>query len=176
MPSDDPLSTESFVSVLTQHQTHLLGFIRASLGNRGNAEDVLQQTNLALWRKSAQFDPEADFLPWAITFARFEIMAFLRDNSRDRMVFDSDVVELMTGIAAEQMPSVTRRQEALQKCLKQLKFESRSIMEQKYLKGMQVKEISQIVGRSTGAIKTRLLRTRRMLADCVRRSLKEESL
>lgn len=171
MQQDDDPPSERFVSLLTQHQTHLLGYIRASLGSRGNAEDVLQQTNLALWRKASQFDAEADFLPWAITFARFEIMAFLRDNGRDRMLFDTDVVEMMTGVAAEQVAPIARRQEALRKCLKQLGNDQRAMLAQKYVQGMRIKDIGLHSDRSEDAVKSLLLRIRRQLSQCVKRSL-----
>jgi len=34
--------------------------------NAADADDVLQETNLVLWRKTADFDPAREFMPWAM--------------------------------------------------------------------------------------------------------------
>ncbi len=70
MIGTEKTSSEQFIQLLTVHQPHLLGYILASLGNRTDCDDVLQKTNLVLWKKSAEFRSGAQFLPWAKRAAR----------------------------------------------------------------------------------------------------------
>ncbi|MEI6714959.1 MAG: sigma factor [Verrucomicrobiota bacterium] len=57
--------------------------------------EVLQAVVVRLWEKSADWDPKTNFLPWAFAVARFTVLAHFRDQSRDRLVFDEDVVLAM---------------------------------------------------------------------------------
>ena len=86
---------EAYVQELTANQSRLRGFILASLGNYADAADVLQRTNLVLWKKAGEFRPGAEFLPWGLTIARYEVLSFLRDGQRDRHVYSTAVAELM---------------------------------------------------------------------------------
>jgi RNA polymerase sigma-70 factor (ECF subfamily) len=47
---------EQFVRLLTTHQSRLAGFIFALMASGDGAQDVLQETNLVLWRKAGEFD------------------------------------------------------------------------------------------------------------------------
>jgi RNA polymerase sigma-70 factor (ECF subfamily) len=53
MMSDD--RTEEFIRWLTGHQSGLFSYLVALLGDVHEARNVLQETNLVLWRRSANF-------------------------------------------------------------------------------------------------------------------------
>ncbi|MDF1745393.1 MAG: sigma factor, partial [Gimesia sp.] len=48
---DQSDNTEQFVQQLTENQNRLYGYVYSLLGDHSRAEDVLQETNLVLWRK-----------------------------------------------------------------------------------------------------------------------------
>ena len=64
-----------FVTQITKVQRQLHAFILSMVWNPAEAEDVLQETNLVLWEKAAEYDPSRPFLPWAMRFAQFQAMA-----------------------------------------------------------------------------------------------------
>ena len=64
-----PLDETRFIEALTRHQPALEAFCHANLANREDAQEVLQATCVKLWQKSADWDPNTDFLPWAFTVA-----------------------------------------------------------------------------------------------------------
>ena len=70
-------------------------FCHANLANREDAWEVLQKANLKLWEKSADWNPDTEFLPWAFAVTRFTVLSHIRDKMRDRLIFDPDVVEAM---------------------------------------------------------------------------------
>ena len=93
---------QKFVVQLTEHQNRVYGYIFSMLGDHTVAADVLQETNLVLWRRSAEWIPDAPFLPWAFTVARFQVLAHVRDRKRERCLLDIELVEaLSVDVAAE---------------------------------------------------------------------------
>jgi hypothetical protein len=58
-------STERLVRLLTKHQEELFRYIFGLLPNEEDAKDVLQETSVSLYCKSAEYDPDKPFLAWA---------------------------------------------------------------------------------------------------------------
>ena len=52
---DDRQFSEQFVQLLTENQNRIYGYIYSLLGNFERSADVLQETNLVLWRKNSEF-------------------------------------------------------------------------------------------------------------------------
>ena len=71
MDHPNPTRTEEFVELSSSHQRQLLGYIFTLVGNMDDAEDLLQQTNLILWRKFDDYQPGTDFIRWACYVAAF---------------------------------------------------------------------------------------------------------
>src|SRR3972149_5892536 len=126
---------DTYIQELTACQSRLRGYILAALGNYANTADVLQRTNLTLWKKAREFRRGAGFLPWAFAIARFEILSFLRDHQRDRLVFSEDVATLLLDTAASELSNPGDRQIALRKCLDKLPQRSRDLLWHRYDKG-----------------------------------------
>lgn len=162
-----------FIEALTFHQPVLEAYCHANLARREDACEVLQQTNVKLWEKSASWNPETEFLPWAFAVARFTMLAYFRDKMRDRLVFDPDVVESMaveTEAAASELPE---RQEALGRCLEKLTTEQRGLLHAHYTEGRPLREIARASRRSESAVKMTFLRLRHSLATCIQLQLRK---
>jgi RNA polymerase sigma-70 factor, ECF subfamily len=173
--SDAPREDEeldAYVQHLTASQSRLRGFILASLGNYADTADVLQRTNLILWKKAGEFRPGADFLPWALTIARYEVLSFLRDSQRDRHVYSSDVANLMADAAAAEASDPNDRQLALRKCLEKVPRRSRDLLWQRYGAEKSIRQIAADTARSEDAVKSLFLRIRKSLERCVEADLK----
>jgi RNA polymerase sigma-70 factor, ECF subfamily len=101
VPMQTPISHqpgEAFIRALTESQPALRGYCMASLGPGDEAMEALQRTSITLWRKCGEWNPDTEFLRWAISVAKFEVLGVVRDRNRRqaRFVFDPDVVELMS--------------------------------------------------------------------------------
>ena len=175
MSDEQSRHTDQFIQLLTKHQSQLLGFINASLGDYTQSEDVLQKTNLALWKKVDQFEPGAEFMPWAMAVARFEILSHFRDYSRKRLVFSPDVAELMADTAATLVAEVPLRQIALRECLERQSENSREALRLRYVEQQSIDEISAATDRSADGVKSLLLRVRKSLRECIEKTLSQDS-
>lgn len=86
---------ESFVQDFGRHEPGLRAFVRALVRTRNDMEEVIQQTCLVLWRKYCDFQPGGDFLAWAVTVARFEVLKYRRTRARDRHLFGEELLALL---------------------------------------------------------------------------------
>jgi RNA polymerase sigma-70 factor, ECF subfamily len=163
---------DAYVQELTACQSRLRGYILASLGNYADAADVLQRTNLVLWKKAAEFRAGASFLPWALTVARYEVLSFLRDSQRDRHVFSTDVAEMMLDLATADANDPNDRHLALRKCLEKVPRRSRDLLWQRYGAEKSIRQIAVDAQRSEDAVKSLFLRIRKSLERCVEAGLK----
>ncbi|MEL6106744.1 MAG: sigma-70 family RNA polymerase sigma factor [Planctomycetota bacterium] len=156
-----------FVSLLTRHQSQLKAFILASVGNFDHALDILQKTNLTIWQKSSEFRTGEPFLPWALAIARFEVLGFVRDRTRDRVVFQPDVSELLFEVIESQLDQLPARQRALHACLKRLRKEQAEIIRLRYNSGEPLSALSRQTGKTVDSLKSLLHRSRQKLKRCI---------
>jgi RNA polymerase sigma-70 factor (ECF subfamily) len=163
---------DNYVQQLTTCQSRLRGYILASLGNYGETADVLQRTNLTLWKKAEEFRAGSEFLPWALTIARYEVLAFLRDHRRDRHVFSDDVAKLMLEAAATEVSDPGDRQFALRKCVEKLPHRSRDLLWERYDKNKSIRQIATDTKRTEDSVKCLFLRIRKTLERCIEATLR----
>jgi RNA polymerase sigma-70 factor, ECF subfamily len=166
-----------FSERLLRHQTQLFGYIYSLVRDLDDADDLFQQTSLALWKKFDQYDPARSFPAWAFGVARFEVSNFLRSRSRDRLYF-SDELNLMLIATHEELglDQVEGRLDALAQCIGKLRQRDQELLEACYGRSVRIPEIARNWGRSTQSIHNSLKRIRHALFECVRRSLVQEGL
>jgi len=175
----DPISPAldpQFASLVTRHQRSLYGYIMSLTPIPHDADDILQEVNVVLWRKAAEYDSTRDFLPWACTIAYYEVLAHRKRQQRDRHVFLDEALlrELATEArqAAEQFES---RLAALRKCMEKLPERSRQLLRDRYDdREESIAAESWKSGRSAGAIYTALHRIRRVLLECIQQTLEPQ--
>ena len=165
---------ELFVQRLTGNQGAIYGYIYSLLGHHSRAADVLQETNLVLWRKVDEYDAARPFKPWAFAIARFQVLAALRDAGRDRLLLTPELVEQFAGEGGPVSAAASRldrSRDALRNCLARLAEPQRDLVERRYFRGQPMADIAAATDRTAGAAKVALLRVRRKLAECIRRQV-----
>jgi RNA polymerase sigma-70 factor (ECF subfamily) len=144
--------------------------------NPADADDILQETNLVLLKKAAEFDAARDFLPWALTIARFQTLAGLKRWRRLRFVFDEELAKALADDDAREDPVLEARRLALATCLQKLPATHRDLLLLRHEPKALVGEMAAAPGLSLKAVSDRLRRIRDKLLDCITRTLAEESL
>lgn len=163
----DADNTEHFVQQLAEHQNRLYGYVFSLLGDHSRAADVLQETNMVLWRKVDEFQIDRPFLPWAFAVSRFQVLAHLRDQKRDRLLLDAELAEAICVEVESQAGHLDAIREALRPCLETLTAGNRDLVELRYFRGMSIADLAEAVERTANSVKVALLRSRRHLADCI---------
>ena len=172
-----PEPEAQFIRDLTDWQNRLFGYLVTLLGNVHDARDVLQETNLVMWRKMDTFAPGTDFGAWARKCAYFQAMAFFRDRKRGPSLLEAEVLELIAAEQDEQHPSMGESEQklALRDCLAQLDDAQRALMKKRYQDQIQVQQLAADQGKSESAMKMTLLRIREILQVCITAKLKQST-
>ena len=61
--------TEQFVRHFAGAEHEIYRYVLALVPNGSDAQDIVQETAVALWRKFDEYNPNEPFIPWACRFA-----------------------------------------------------------------------------------------------------------
>ena len=131
----------------------------------------MQEVTLVLWKKFEQFREGSDFRCWALGVARYEVLAWLRDKGRDRLVLAGDVAEMIAEETANEIVKLEQERLALQSCLEKLAPQQRDLLLESYGSQLRIQEIAQNSGRSIAGFYQWLHRMRRILLECIRKEV-----
>lgn len=167
-------TTEQFVQLVISHQPRLRAFIRSLVPDRSAAADVLQETNLVLWRKASDFELGTNFAAWMYRIARFQVMAARKSGRRHLMTFDDALIDRIADAAEKRSALVEARREALSDCMAKLSEDQRALIIARYTEAKSPAEIAKSSDRPVGSIRQSLYRIRLTLAECIDNTLAEE--
>jgi RNA polymerase sigma-70 factor, ECF subfamily len=161
-----------FVEVFQEHYRQLFGYVYTLVRNYTDAEDVVQQTSLVLWKKFDEYQPNRNFFTWACGAARREALMFLRHRRRYRTHFsEAFQLKLAATMAGIRPQVLNARAQALDDCVRSLPENQRELMLQCFGGIKSVAIVAQENGRSTHSIYSSLRNIRKKLIECIDRSV-----
>jgi RNA polymerase sigma-70 factor (ECF subfamily) len=165
-------SGEELMVLIASSQKPLFAYIRTLIGPTPDVEDILQEVNLVLWRKSHEFDGRGQFLSWACHIAYLQVLAYFQKRRRERCVrFEEYVLADLASDTAAEVERIDDRLEALQSCLAKLSSSRRRMILLRYEEGGSVQKVAGELERPAGSVRLALHRVRQQLADCIERKL-----
>lgn len=168
--------TEAFLRLLTEHERRLAIYVTGLVACPQDAQDVLQEGKIVMWRQFHQFELGTNFAAWARKILFYQILAFRRRIKRDHTEVLSD---RMIEVLNEESESAIREQRwqkremALQDCVTKLSQEHREILELRYRDEASIEGISRRTERTEGAVYRLLSRLRKNLYECVEKQLSQ---
>ena len=165
---------EEFVQLFTRNQRRLYLFILAQCPNPVEAEEILQETNIVIWRKFRQFDMGSNFLAWAGKIAHFEVLKSRERQHHDRHRFSDEFVRHIAEEAMEDTDQLEARRMALLNCLQKLRAADRELIRHRYSTGHSGQDVAEQLDRPVNSIYQSLGRIRRTLMECINRQLSTE--
>jgi RNA polymerase sigma-70 factor, ECF subfamily len=133
----------------------VFGFLRHALGDRGAAEDVMQQVFLEVWQRGPDFDPRLGSpLTWVMTIARSRAI----DHLRRRIPEPRDPA----GAAGEDAPADFELDELherwrLAALLGRLPVQEADVLRRRFYEGRSQAEIAAETGVPLGTVKSRMV-------------------
>lgn len=167
--------SEEFIQLFTQAQRALYLFILSQVGKVQAAEEILQETNLVIWSKSSRFEMGSSFIAWVRQIAVYEVLKWKQKRSREKLTFSGEFMNTIAERFSETPEQIELRQNALENCLKKLTDQDRELIEKRYQPGMNGKSVASDLGRPPNSVYQSLGRIRKVLQDCVERSLALEN-
>ncbi|MFE2153752.1 RNA polymerase sigma factor [Streptomyces lavendulae] len=159
---------EAFEALVRRHGPAMLRLAVQFLGNRSEAEDVVQEAFVSAWRKLPEFRGDAGFGTWLHRIVTNRCLNVLRAR---RPVADIDA--LPERAAPEHQSSPERAVEsqaavdALGKAMAVLSPEQRACWILREIETMPYETIAEMVGISQEAVRARVFRARRCLTEAM---------
>lgn len=145
----------AFANLFDYFAPRLKGFIMRSGMGSAQAEEIVQEVMLTVWRKSDQFDPSrAQVSAWIYQIARNRHIDVIRKEKRP--IPEELTRDPGTEDDASQILAVEQETGKLKQALARLKPDQRKIIEQAYLGELTHQEISMQTGLPLGTIKSRI--------------------
>ena len=167
--------TEEFVQLFSRSQRKVYLFILSQVANPFDAEDILQETNLVIWKKYTSFEPGTNFSAWACQIARYEVLKSRERKYRDKLLFSDEFVSIIATEVELNAELLERRRDALVKCIRRLRPGDRELIQKRYTPGENGKGLAKTLGRPANSVYQSLGRIRRSLYECINRTLAAEA-
>jgi RNA polymerase sigma-70 factor (ECF subfamily) len=151
---------EALALLYDRHSARMMGLGQRILGDSGEAEEVLQEVFLHVWRSAHTFDAErGSVLAWLLVATRSRAIDRLRARrpaSRGELKRLDDVPETASPVDVES-DSVSREWEAVcRAAIGELPAEQRLVLELAYFEGLTHVEIARRTDTPLGTVKTRV--------------------
>jgi RNA polymerase sigma factor (sigma-70 family) len=145
----------AFSDLFDYFAPRLKGFFMRSGTSNGQAEEIVQEVMLTVWRKAAMFDPHrAQVSAWIYQIARNRHIDVIRKERRP--VPEELREDPGSEPDASQILSVEQESGKLKQAIARLKPDQRVIIEKAYMGELSHQEISTQTGLPLGTIKSRI--------------------
>jgi len=167
---------DAFSQLVETYQRPVFNLCYRMLGDGMEAEDAAQETFWRAYQGMKKYDPSRSFVTWLLSIAAH----YCIDQQRKRKLpmVDIDILpdEDMPDPSENPEKVISKQMEnrALHRLLDQLQPQDRAAVILRYWYEMSEQEISNTLQLSTSAVKSRLFRARKQLADVYQSSQKAE--
>lgn len=166
----------AFNLLVGRYKDQLMNFVYRFLGDYDEADDVVQETFVRLWRSKQSYRPVAKFSTWLYTIAAN--LARTQLSRRKRHAFfslsrprsdDGALPEIPdTRYAADAMAESTLTSGLIAEALKKLPAKYREVVILCDIQELSYDEICRITGANMGTVKSRLSRGRSQLQELLK--------
>ena len=147
----------------------LFAVVLRILPDRQEAEDVLQDVYLTVWRKAGMFDPDrASPITWLAALARNRAIDRVRSRGGRTFVSD-DVVAARADEAplASETLEASEQVDALETCLGELEPDRAHVVREAFFGGLTYEALANRAGVPLGTMKSWMRRALLRLRDCM---------
>ena len=157
----------AYVALYNQCSGMIYRLAYGLLQNKEDAEEVLQECNMVIWKKIDQFRPGSDFMAWAYRIAYFQVLDYKKRFAKRAVTFSPELLEELVETQIDIKDELDERRERLNDCMAKLSEVDRELLKACYAPGAKMQEVAERLGRKLTSIYRSLRRIRKLLQDCV---------
>jgi RNA polymerase sigma-70 factor (ECF subfamily) len=179
-PQSDPLvdlltatargDRQAFAELYRLTRSRLYAITLALLRQQDAAEDVLQETYLAIWRTAGQYQPgRAPVLVWLMAIARHRAIELLRQRRRRAAEIHAEPLDEEALQIPDPQPaqSVDHLAHAIQECLRRLSADQAQAIALAFFHGLSHEELATRLRTPLGTVKSWVRRGLLQLKGCL---------
>lgn len=167
---------EAFVYLLARHERQVATYAMTMVPHPADAEDILQQAKVVMWRHFDDFTTGTNFAAWAKKIVFHQILSYRRTRRRDPVQLSDAFLTAVAEETDRAAEALEERQRRLHGCMEKLLPEHRTILHLRYDERLSVEALAQRVGRTVAAVYRVLSRIRAHLQACVGHERFQEQL
>lgn len=160
---------------LSESQAALFGIVYVLMGGSQDAMDVFQETNLAILQNAPLYNPSMPLRNWFRMVATQQVIAYRRKRHSEKLVFDSDLVGLLSETLAEGEGETESKGDAglkqdveyLNDCMMKLPDWQRDLLKERYDDRRRVDEMAKARHVTRVSFSVLMYRIRKALQDCI---------
>jgi RNA polymerase sigma-70 factor, ECF subfamily len=145
---------QGFRMLMAKYRERLYWHIRRMVNAHNDADDVLQNTFIKVYRGIGQFEGKSALYTWLYRIATNEAITFLQQrNRRSTTSIDAGEVTLASRLKADEWFDGDQIQVRLQESIEQLPEKQKIVFNLRYFQEMPYEEMSTLLDTSVGALK-----------------------
>jgi len=166
------ITEEQFISLLVAHEAELRGMARALMLRPEEADDLMQEATLAMWRKFDTLQCEEAFRRWAYSYLRLTALNLRRKKRRSPLVFSDEMLDCLCEEWERHADLADAKRQALASCLGELPPRQRNLLAMYYSSPKTTAvELGERMNRTVEGIYKALGRIRSALRACIEEKL-----
>jgi len=142
-----------FSGIVRKYQEKLYWHIRRMVIDHDDADDVLQNVFIKVWKGLDGFREDARLFTWLYRIATNESLGFLEQRKKKQAIPLSEAGELTASLKADKQFDAGKLEWKLQMAISQLPEKQRLVFNMRYFDEMPYQQISEILNTSEGALK-----------------------
>ncbi|WP_347174579.1 RNA polymerase sigma factor [Polaribacter uvawellassae] len=160
---------QAFRKLVTTYKARLYWHIRKIVVSHDDADDVLQNTFIKVFRGIDNFKQESQLFSWMYRIATNESISFINKRAKEKNVDISDYQHSLTSnLDSDIHFNGDKIQLILQKAIKTLPTKQQLVFNMKYFDELKYKEISEILETSEGALKASYFHAVKKIEDYIK--------
>lgn len=151
---DENTREDAFRKLVTTYKQRLYWHIRKIVLNHDDADDILQNTFVKVWRNMNTFRSESGLYTWLYRIATNESLTFLNQKKKKMFGTGEDISDyLVENIQNDPYFNGDDIQRKLQEAIARLPDKQRLVFNMRYFDDLKYQDMENILGTSAGALK-----------------------
>jgi RNA polymerase sigma-70 factor (ECF subfamily) len=151
---DESTRKDAFRILVTTYKQRLYWHIRKIVLNHDDADDILQNTFIKVWRNIDTFRAESGLYTWLYRIATNEALTFLSQKKKKMFGMDEEINDyLVENIQTDPYFNGDDIQRKLQEAIALLPEKQRLVFNMRYFDDIKYQDMEKILNTSAGALK-----------------------
>jgi RNA polymerase sigma-70 factor (ECF subfamily) len=163
------MKERAFTAIIKKYQEKLYWHIRRMVVDHDDANDVLQNMLIKVWKSLENFREDSQLYTWLYRIATNESLTFLEQRKKKATISMTDVENsLANKVIADKDFDANKLEWKLQLAIQQLPEKQKAVFNLRYYDEMPYEEMSRVLETSEGALKASYHHAVKKIEDFIR--------